>query len=254
MATILKPTKSEGHPKPSIALSDLTAVKFGRDRHLQLSDMHSKSDRRGHQPEPRPERSLQGLTYDPKNFRLFNQMEFREALWRFLLRPDNLIRMQTATYFRRPAVEPLSPGLLAQFGSELAEDRIKQMIGHMVAQIMRTMGYELDAEGLRITRPGLFSTGARYRALDRDPSEKITKMTWNERQNWLKRNGGDDFNRWLDEQVRRQDGSIDEEKLQAIAKRYVVAERQPEIGANYRRLNIGVLLRARVAGNARDDG
>jgi hypothetical protein len=253
MVFIRKPSKSAVDPQHSVAASELTPSEL--NSLLQLSDKHSKSDMRERRPEQYVDGPLQGLAYDPNNFRLFARMVFGQALWHFLKRPDNLIRMQTATYIKRPAVEPLSPGLLAEFGSELAEDRIKQMIGHMVGQIMDAMGYELDAVGLRITKPGLFSTGARYRPVGTDDGETVTRMTPKKRQEWVRRNSGDRFNRWLDAEVRREDGSLDEEKLQAIAERYAIDEGPIEVGANYRRLNIGTLLRARLAAcNARDDG
>jgi hypothetical protein len=77
-------------------------------------------------------------------------------------RPDNAVRMETATYLDRAAVEPLAPGLLRMFGPEIAEDRLKQMIGHMARQIMEALGFELDRSGLRITRQSMFTTAARY--------------------------------------------------------------------------------------------
>ena len=155
--------------------------------------------------------------------------------------------MQVATYLNRPAIEPLSPVLLAEFGSELAEDRIKQMIGHMVGQIMIAAGYELDASGLRITRPGLFTSGARYRPVAGTDSQKAVRMTPEERHDWIRKNSGDPFNRWLDAQVRGADGALDEEKLQALAERYRLDEGPLRTGTNYRRLNLGVLLRDLVS-------
>jgi hypothetical protein len=80
-------------------------------------------------------------------------------------------------------------------------------------------------------------------------------MTPTERQDWLRKNGGDRFNRWLDAQVRGEDGSLDDAKLQAVAEQYRIKEFKTEVGENYRRLNIGTLLRERLAaGRANGDG
>lgn len=70
--------------------------------------------------------------------------------------------MQTATYLRRPAVEPLAPGLLSEFGRDVRKDRIKQYIGHAVRRIMEAYGYQMDRSGIRITRGDLFTSATRY--------------------------------------------------------------------------------------------
>jgi hypothetical protein len=49
--------------------------------------------------------------------------------------------METATFLERATVEPLAPGLLMEFGPDVGEDRIKQMIGHMARQFMEAIGY-----------------------------------------------------------------------------------------------------------------
>jgi len=113
--------------------------------------------------------------YKSGNFSGLYESELVPELWRFMKRPDNVVRMETASFFRRPAVEPLSPGLLEAFGPEVGEDRFKQMIGHMARQIMEAMGYRieqlerrleelrqeerlLELEGTRLTRPERLST------------------------------------------------------------------------------------------------
>src|SRR6266478_2559052 len=108
---------------------------------------------------------LTGLRYDPQNFRALYESEAGQDLWQILTRPDNIIRMETATFLEQAAVEPLGPELLNRpgLGTWVNDDRVKQMIGHMARQIMEHMGYEIDRPGLRIMRKGLFTTAARYR-------------------------------------------------------------------------------------------
>jgi hypothetical protein len=93
---------------------------------------------------------------------LFNTPEGRR-LWDFLNSHDNLVRMETATYLQRPALEPVSPFLQAEFGDWIAEDRSKQMAGNMVKQIMAGRGYEVERKGVKIrNRADIFTTAARY--------------------------------------------------------------------------------------------
>lgn len=91
-----------------------------------------------------------------------------ESLWHFLNEDTNIIRMETACYLSRPAVEPLSPFLLNRFGAEINRDRIKQMIGHMVRQILEKRGYQLQQGNVKISRVGnIFSRASRYTKPDR---------------------------------------------------------------------------------------
>jgi hypothetical protein len=108
----------------------------------------------------------------------FNAGTFRElassplgqSLWFFLNESDNLVRMETATYLERPAVEALSPGLLTRFGDEVRRDRTKQMIGRMVRQILERHGYRIDRQNVRISgEQNVFASGTRYIVLGLNP-------------------------------------------------------------------------------------
>src|SRR5947207_610014 len=101
MVSIRKPSKSAVDPQHAIAVSELTLTEL--NSLLQLSDKHSKSDMRERRSQQHVADQLEDLVYNPNNFRPFARMVFGQALWRFLKRPDNLIRMQTATYLKRPA-------------------------------------------------------------------------------------------------------------------------------------------------------
>lgn len=103
------------------------------------------------------------MPYYPEHFSSTYEKGGGPDLWEFLNSPDNVVRMETATYLSRPAVEPLSPKLFERFGEHVQADRIKQMIGHMVRQIMEGRGYHIDRNGVRITRSGnIFTRGTRY--------------------------------------------------------------------------------------------
>lgn len=106
-------------------------------------------------------------TYDPGRFSSTFAAQSGDALWAFLCQPENILRMETATYLGRPAIEPLSPFLLEAFGDHVRTDRIKQMLGHMVRQIMELRGYRLDQGNVKITRSGnIFTVASRYAAHD----------------------------------------------------------------------------------------
>lgn len=102
-------------------------------------------------------------TYNPLRFASTYENEGGCEIWEFLTNRDNIIRMETACYLSRPAAEPLSPYLIERFGNRIAEDRIKQMTGHMIRQILEGRGYQVDRGNVRISRDGnIFTSATRY--------------------------------------------------------------------------------------------
>jgi hypothetical protein len=194
-------------------------------------------------------RTLGRLKYDPQNFRDLFELPIGPALWRFLLQADNVARLETATLLGRAAVEPLSARLLEEFGPEIAHDRVKRMIGHMVRQIMEALGYAVDRGGLRITRLNLFSSGTRYRRGDREADDEgdTPVISGEARRAWIEQGAYTPFQRWLDHQVRRErDGSYDPKRLGRLAKRYGVHEQFGHLEPGLQLLATSVLLKARV--------
>ncbi len=187
---------------------------------------------------------LFNLNYDPQNFRDLAETELGAELWAFLRHPHNVIRMETATQLDRAAVEPLADGLVDMFGDQARDDRTKQMVGHMVRQIMEALGYEIDRSGLRITRPSLFTSGATYRRPGR--GERAMKITREQREAWVRNTRTSAFNVWLDEQVKHPDGTLDLDKLHAVAESYGIEKRYDRLNPGQQRMNIGLLLRKRV--------
>lgn len=103
------------------------------------------------------------MKYDVGRYSTTFANEGGEEIWEFLADPENLIRMETATYLSRPAIEPLSPFLLKRFGDRVRQDRIKQMMGHMVRQIMEGEGYVLQQGNVKISSANnIFSRASRY--------------------------------------------------------------------------------------------
>ncbi|MCP5074343.1 MAG: hypothetical protein GY947_13785 [Rhodobacteraceae bacterium] len=106
-------------------------------------------------------------SYRPDKFQMAFETRGGAAIWAFLNRPDNLLRMETATFLGRPAVEPLSPLLLAEFGDAMRATLLKQMVGHMVRQVMEQNGYRLERGNVKIPRKdNIFGSASRYRAAE----------------------------------------------------------------------------------------
>ncbi|MHB9446444.1 hypothetical protein ACYG9R_06685 [Mesorhizobium sp. RSR565B] len=185
------------------------------------------------------------LRYVPQNFRDLAETDLGKELWSFLKRSDNLIRMETATLLDRAAVEPLAAGLVAEFGEEVADDRVKQMIGHMVRQVMAALGYKPDRSALRITRPSLFTSGTTYRLEGSEPRQ-VMKITKEQREAWIKNTMNSAFNVWLNQQVRDADGTLVLDRLYAVAKKYGIQKRYDNLNPGQQRMNIGVQLRKLV--------
>ncbi|MBD3664393.1 hypothetical protein [Sulfitobacter aestuariivivens] len=107
------------------------------------------------------------LIYRPDKFEGAFRALDGASLWAYLQEEKTILRMETATYLGRPAIEPLSPDLLDRFGSRVAHHQKKQMIGHMTRQVLEARGFRLDRSGVRIKRPGnIFFSGSRYRHPD----------------------------------------------------------------------------------------
>ncbi|MFG1209568.1 hypothetical protein V5F79_27375 [Xanthobacter flavus] len=191
-------------------------------------------------------RNLSKETYEPQNFRDIAGTPLGRALWEYLIKPESQIMMLTAAFLGRASVEPVAPHLLYEFGDQLSEARIKQFIGHMVKQIMVALGYEVDRLGLRITRDSLFTSGARYRPR-KEFNDRSIDVAGEQRQSWAVTTGGSPFNIWLDRQVKRNDGSVDIDRLYEVARRYGVNENFKNLSHAQQRLNIGVLLRRKTS-------
>lgn len=188
---------------------------------------------------------LRQLAYRPDNFADL-YLKVGGPIWDFIRQWDNVIRMETATFLERAAVEPLAEGLLKYFGAEVNEDRTRQMIGHMVRQIMEKLGYEIDRSSLRFTRENMFTGGTSYRKTSsaRDRSMRITRE---QREAWAEKTAQSPFNNWLNPQIRNPDGTLNLEKMYRVAKEHGVTDEYPLLNPGQQRMNIGVKLRAALA-------
>ena len=95
-------------------------------------------------------------SYKAKNFSdMFNDTNtLGQEIWDYLNTEEIWIRLELTTQLRHPAVEGIGDKLLEKFGSVLNKgnpkfDRYKQMIGHMVKEIMEKHGYIIWQKGVR---------------------------------------------------------------------------------------------------------
>ncbi|WP_018858502.1 hypothetical protein [Rhizobium sp. 42MFCr.1] len=183
---------------------------------------------------------LTAFTYDPQHFRELAESELGQSALEFVTHPYNVIRMITASDLDRVAVEPLAPFLVKEFGDEAADERFKQFIGHAVRQVLEFVRFAHDRKNLQITRPSLFSSGSGYR---REGEERSTmRVSKEQREAWLARTANDDFNVWLNGQVKVQ-GKLDLDRLYAVAQSYGITKRYDHLNPGQQRMNIGVILR-----------
>ena len=105
------------------------------------------------------------FTYSPEKFASLYASELGQRIWAFLTRPENVARLETASELGKPAVEGIEEQLLAEFREEVLADRVKQMVGHMVRQILEQRDWVLDQTDVKVQSVP-FSKAARYRRPD----------------------------------------------------------------------------------------
>lgn len=105
------------------------------------------------------------FAYSPEKFASLYETELGQRIWAFLIRTDNVARLETASQLSKPAVEGIEEQLLDEFREEVLADRVKQMVGHMVRQILEQRDWVLDQSDVKVQSVP-FSKAARYRRPD----------------------------------------------------------------------------------------
>ena len=105
------------------------------------------------------------LAYNPEKFASLYESELGQRIWAFLIKPENVARLETASQLSKPAVEGIEEHLLEAFREEVLADRVKQMVGHMVRQILEQRDWVLDQTDVKVQSVP-FSKAARYRRFD----------------------------------------------------------------------------------------
>lgn len=100
--------------------------------------------------------------FDAGSFSDVAHTPFSREIWKYLHTDAALACLETTTYLGHPALEGLQPHLVKTFGEEIRDDRIKQMTGRMVRQVMEGRGYSLDQTDVKVRVGDLYRTAARY--------------------------------------------------------------------------------------------
>lgn len=103
------------------------------------------------------------VEFEAGSFSDISETPMGRDVWQFLNSEESLVRLETTSYLRRPALEGIQRQLLTKFGDAIREDRWKQMIGRMTRQILEGRGYILDQSGVRTKVKDLFTSASRYR-------------------------------------------------------------------------------------------
>jgi len=104
-------------------------------------------------------------SYNPETFSTLYASPLGQRIWSFLIRPEIVARLGTASELGKPAVEGIEEQLLETFREDILVDRVKQMVGHMVRQIMEHDGWILDQAEVKVQSVP-FIKAARYRRPD----------------------------------------------------------------------------------------
>ena len=106
------------------------------------------------------------ITYKPQHCKGTYDTELGKQSWNFLTNHDNIIRLETASELSKPALEALTNRLIPEFGEPVKNDRIKQMVGHMVRQILEPRGFTLSSSNVKVRFNGLFTRASRYERIN----------------------------------------------------------------------------------------
>lgn len=103
--------------------------------------------------------------YSPSNFANVANTKQGQEIWQFLSTAESIRDMELASDLGHPAVAGIEERLLEAFNTEALEDRTKQMIGHMVRQIMEKRGFVIEQSNVTMSSVP-FTKGTRYRRRD----------------------------------------------------------------------------------------
>jgi hypothetical protein len=93
-------------------------------------------------------------------------------LRQFFASPVVLALLEGSVKLRRPAVEAIEERLLQHAKDDVQNQRVRQLVGHMIRHLMAELGYELDQPEVRLPSGVLFTCGARYRVAKRRRSKR----------------------------------------------------------------------------------
>lgn len=112
------------------------------------------------------------MDYESGIFQKLYETPLGRELWEYLVEDQCITKMEAASALGKPAVEPISNDLLMRFKDKIRENRVKQMIGHMVRQIMFSRGYIIHTQNSSVSNSVLFKKATTYIQLDKISDNK----------------------------------------------------------------------------------
>lgn len=111
--------------------------------------------------------------FNSRNFSATANTEEGDRIWQFLNDEHTIIRLETASLFNKPALlgieRQLLEGHFLSARDQVSEqdkakhDRVKQMVGAMVKQVMARHGYQLHASNVKVPSSQIFYSASVYR-------------------------------------------------------------------------------------------
>lgn len=113
------------------------------------------------------------LMFQTKTFSDIYQSQQGKEIWLFLNEPISIARMQAVSDVGKPALLAIEKGLvqkgLISERDNVSEDnkaqfdRLKQMLGAMVRQVLEGNGYQLHASNVKVPNSKVFYSASSYK-------------------------------------------------------------------------------------------
>lgn len=100
--------------------------------------------------------------FDSSYFGDAGRTKLADQLWRFLNSEDSVIRLIVASELRHVALDGVVLALEKKFGAVLKENRVRQMVGAMVKQVLAPHGWNVAEKSIKVRFGEYFSVAARY--------------------------------------------------------------------------------------------
>jgi hypothetical protein len=110
--------------------------------------------------------------FTTKTFSSIYETEQGQKIWKFLNEPTSVARMQAVSDVGKPALLAVERFLIGDYQvQERASvkekdkaqfDRLKQMLGAMVRQVMEAHGYKLKSNNVKVPDSKVFFSASRY--------------------------------------------------------------------------------------------
>ena len=100
--------------------------------------------------------------FDANYFGDMGRTKLANQLWRFLNAEESVIRLIVASELKHVALDGVVLALEKKFGNVLRENRVRQMVGAMVKQVLAPHGWQVAEKSIKVRFGEYFTVAARY--------------------------------------------------------------------------------------------